>query len=215
MSNGLHLYLITDEAGQILRAAPDDLVADHRIPPPHTNRLDGGPISCIRCHAGESGLKPCRNDVAAILATDVRILGDGDRTPEEAAAAIATRYAGRDFDRSLERGRLDLDATIDALTDGRHDAQSLFTATADMFGEHQYPAVDAQRACLAIGFRVDDSADSAAVLRELLPTPVPVPGIAITEDPTIALLAAGVPIGRTDFDRILGELLIRSAPWRP
>ncbi len=215
LPNGLHGFLITDGDGRVLREAPPDLVTDHRTPAPHTSRLDGGAFSCIRCHGQSRGLRDCRNDVAAILATDVRILGDGSRTPEQAAEEIATRYAGRDFERLLERGRLDYDAAIDELTGGTHDAETLAAATAELIGSWKYPLVDSRRVCLELGFEVAEGTDATAVLRELLPTPVPSPGVAITEDPTIALLAAGVPIGRVDLERIYGELLIRSASWRP
>jgi hypothetical protein len=215
LPNGLHLFLITDDRGTILREAPPDLVADSRVPEPHTRRLDGGAISCIRCHASGDGLRDCANDVARILATDVRILGDGDLAPELAREKIATRYAGRDFERHLERGRLDYSAAVDELTGGELNVRELSDLTAAIYGELRYPLVDPARAVAELGFRIEDeSLDPAAVLRELLPTPVPVPGVAITEDPTVALLAAGVPIGRDDFDRVFGELLIRSAPWR-
>ena len=214
LPNGLHLFLVTDDSGQILREAPPDLVADHRVPAPHTKRLDAGPLSCVRCHAEGSGLRDCRNDVAAILSTDVRILADGDRTPQEAADEIATRYAGRDFERHLERGRLDYDYAIDELTGGKHDAESLSLVVAEVYGTSVYPEVDARRVCLELGFSLPEGVDPVPVLRELLPSPVPTPAAAVAEDPTIALLAAGVPIGRVDLDRLYPLLLARSAHWR-
>lgn len=215
LPNGLHLFLVTDDAGRILREAPADLVSDSRVPAPHTTRLDAGAISCVRCHASETGLRSCANDVATILSTDVRILADGDLVGDLAADEIATRYAGRDFDRHLERGRLDYAAAIDELTDGALEPEALSNLVAAVYGDLRYPLVTPRQAVAELGFRIDaEDLDAAAVLRELLPTPVPTLGVAITEDPVLALLAAGVPIGRDDFERLFGELLIRSEPWR-
>ena len=64
--NGTLSYLLSDAAGNIQDAAPDNVVRDHTIPAPHTNRLQAA-LSCIRCHGPNDGLQPFSNDVLALI----------------------------------------------------------------------------------------------------------------------------------------------------
>lgn len=218
MANGLHLFLITDEQGRIIREAPPQLVTDSRVPRPHTARLQGGAISCIRCHAPEGGLRACRNDVAALLSGNAQVLLDASVVDDRAAAdAIATRYAGRKFDRSLRDGRERYAEAIDELTGGEMEVEELSDLVSEIYGARRYELIDATRALRELGYTSDPfGAEPLALLRELIaPLAVPASGVAVVEDPTLAALMQGVKVRRSDWDRVYGIALARSIARRP
>lgn len=213
LPNGLHAFLITDDKGNVLDEAPPNLVADHRIPAPHTKRLQGGAISCIRCHASGQGLRDCANDVQKLLAGPLAVLGDLNDKTGFAYDEIATRYAGRKFERSLVLGRLNYQDAVDDVTNGTMTVEEIAELVSSMYAGMRYELVTAEVALKELGFKLVDDEEKpvnpSAIMAQLVevnPT--------LTEDPSIAALFAGIPIRRTDFERVYGELLIRSIEWR-
>jgi hypothetical protein len=55
-SNGTFGYILTDGDGKLVDVAPPNLVSDHQTPAPVTKQLFP-PLSCIRCHGPEAGVK--------------------------------------------------------------------------------------------------------------------------------------------------------------
>ena len=210
MSNGLHLFLITDDKGTILREAPPNLVTDHRVPAPNTKRLQGGAISCIRCHGDEAGLKSCANDVATILSGPIRLQGD-----QAFIDSIITRYSGRKFDRSILLGREDYESAVDTVTNGRLDAAGVADLLSDIYAQYRYDMVTVDRALKELGFDIKaEGFTGREVLREILEFDVGITPFAILEDPAIAALSQGVPIRRVDYERIHSRLAYRTARIR-
>jgi hypothetical protein len=209
MPNGLHVFMITDDTGKILREAPPELVTDHRVPAPNTSRLQAGAISCIRCHAEDSGLRTCVNDVTKLLAGPLSLVGDQVFVDD-----VTTRYAGRRFDRTISLGRENYEAAVDQLTGGELDVPELSLLTANVYAQYRYEMVDAAVALKELGFDisgVDPFIDTKLILREVLSFDAASFDTFILEDPAIAALIEGVPIRRSDFDRIHARLAYRSA----
>lgn len=210
MGNGLHLYMITDNEGNILREAPPNLVTDHRIPSPNTNRLQAGAISCIRCHGDEAGLKTCANDVATLLAGPLRLQGD-----TAFIDSITTRYSGRKFDRSILLGREDYEAAVDKISNGRLDAAKMSDLLSDIYAQYRYDLVTVDQSLEELGFDIKaEGFTGREVLREVLEFDVGSTPFAILEDPAIAALSQGIPIRRVDFERIHSRLAFRTARIR-
>lgn len=62
-ANGHLLYALFNGAGELLEQAVQEIVTDSTVPLPHTARLDGGAISCVRCHGPQGAWQPIRNDL--------------------------------------------------------------------------------------------------------------------------------------------------------
>jgi len=209
MANGLHLFLITDDKGTILREAPPQLVTDHRVPSPNTDRLQAGAISCIRCHAEESGLRSCDNDVAKLLAGPLVLNGERQFVDD-----VTTRYSGRDFDRHLLLGREDYEATIDRLTQGEMDVVKLSQLLSDIYSQYRYELVTPEKALREAGVDmegVDPFVEPVLIFREFLAIDSSSNGLLSLEDPSIAALSSNIPIRRSDFERIHPRLAYRIA----
>jgi hypothetical protein len=217
MPNGLHLFFISDDQGRLLREAPPQLVTDSHVPRPHTARLQGGAISCIRCHASEAGLRSCANDVATLLAGDVGVLVETSVVDSrQAADEIAVRFAGRKFDRSLREGRERYEEAVDQVTGGEMSAGEIGDLLAEIYGRRRYEPVVPLIALRELGFeREQDDPSSELLLRELLAPPDVPAGVAVVEDPTLAALRAGIAVGRADWDRVYALALARSHARRP
>lgn len=217
LPNGLHAFLITDDKGNILDEAPPQLVADHMIPAPYTKRLQGGAISCIRCHGIGDGLRDCRNDVASLLSNNLTplddlTLPDGVNSYDE----IATRYSGRAFERSLIFGRQDYADAIRQVSGGLLTTQQMSQLVTDVYGGFHYDMVDSEVALRELGFNLNDPDNKiqpSVVFSQMVDFPDAANGIAL-EDPSIAALFSGIPIRRTDFERVYGQLLFRSIQMR-
>ena len=217
LPNGLHGFLITDDKGGILSEAPPELVSDYTIPDGEPKRLDGGAISCIRCHASEQGLRTCRNDVAKLLAGPLRVLDDLTVDGNvNAIDEIATRYSGRKFDRGIRIGRENYEIAVDELTGGQMNVEELSNLVGEIFSQYKYGSVTPEIALRDIGFVVsgEDSPSPVVFFREVVALNQDVGGFR-TESPEIAALYVGdIPIQRFDFERIYPFLLERSIQWR-
>lgn len=101
-SNGFHEWTAWDAAGKLVRAVPDEIVVDHRIPEPASNTLRAG-ISCIRCHGPADGWIPHGNDVPEILAAGTEIFGDlsSPENQRKQAQLIAGLYSGDWFEAGI------------------------------------------------------------------------------------------------------------------
>jgi len=212
MPNGLHAFAITADNGDLLNAAPPNLVTDHRVPAPYTNELQGA-ISCIRCHGPEGGLKPCANDVATLLSGPLRIVDDLDEeSNRKSIDRIAGMYGGGRFDRLLRRGNEDYAAAIDEITAGDMEPADLFQRVSYIYAGHQYQPIDARQALLEIGYKVDEEEFSAIdAFRALVSLEEGGLGPVIAfEDPVVAALYSGLKVTRTDWDRVFVDVMLRA-----
>lgn len=212
MPNGFHLYVVTDADGTILRQAPDHVVTDEVAAQYTEAILNGGAISCIRCHASGSGLRDCPNDVATMLSTDASILADlGLSDLEESEDEIAKRYAGRGAERHLEQGRENLAIAVDELTNGEMTVEQLFTLAGQIYARRRWHRVTPGTALEEAGYQIRPFGPPAQRLFAELAAPVQQPslGVSIVELPEIVSLRSGVPIGRAEFDRAFPVLFER------
>lgn len=204
LPNGFHLYVVTDADGTILRQAPDHVVTDEVAAQYTEAILNGGAISCIRCHASGSGLRDCPNDVATMLSTDATILADLGLTElEESQDEIAKRYAGRGAERHLEQGRENLAIAVDTLTAGEMTVEELFTLAGQIYARRRWHRVEPGMALEEAGYQIRPFGPPAQRLLSELLAPVQQPslGVSVVELPEIVSLRSGVPIGRSEFDR--------------
>jgi hypothetical protein len=222
-ANGLFGYLITDSAGSLVDVAPPNLVSDHRTPEPATRQLYP-PLSCIRCHGPESGVKSVRNDVPTLLGGgqqgDVDLFDDLASKDNRRATVdrIAGLYAAGDafvHDAELSRSRF-ADAVWRATrgmgVEGADKvAVKAAAALADQYAEYWYPRstteanVNADRACLELGYRVPAGKGAAFLQQRLKPqrADFTVEGVPVeSADPSLAALRRGISIRRQDFERV-------------
>lgn len=211
-NNGLHGFVLTNNAGALADEAPPNLVSDHRIPAPYTKRLQG-PISCIRCHADSDGLKPTPNQVKQILAEgDLDVYDDfGDlRLTREQVIDRLGAFTG-DFDRRLALGRNDYSDAVFKSTGGM-SIKATSDKVAKIYASLEYTMVTPEQALLELGVKVKDG-NGAATFKKLFPRGEQIAlidGHKINlDDPMIGFLRINVPINRLDFERIYADLAIK------
>lgn len=198
-ANGLHSFALFDNFGKLQAEAPPTIVADHRVPAPHTNRLEGA-ISCIRCHGGDGGWKPVRNDVLAMLGNGATILADVSQTDQnDVLQRLATVYQA-DLEKPLQRARDDYNDAVRRAT-VNWDAPKVSAELSKQFAAYKYDLVTPEQAALELGL----DGDGRRALRYLLP-PLRV------EDPVIAALLAGIGVNRKDWEAVYAEAADRAIP---
>ena len=232
-ANGLFGYFLTDGAGNLLvdQPAPQELVTDSTVPPPHTANLFP-PISCIRCHGPSGGVQEVRNDVATLLSGgpgEVNLFDDLGSKDERRATVdrIAGRYsAGDTFQEDMGRSRNSYAdavwrATLGSGILGKTGvAEKAAANISNQYADYWYARsksvanVDADRALLEWGYRVKKPGDGKHVLRQVMPAnrvDVLIDGRPVEfSDPAAEALKRGLSIRRQDFNRIyaLGAYVI-------
>jgi hypothetical protein len=207
--NGFPRFGLFNGQGKRADEVPPDVAMNRRIPSPHTARLQVG-LGCIGCHSleGTDGMQPLRNDVEAILGiTDIYDdLSLRDR--EEAVQRIANKYTG-DFSLFLRRSRDDL-ARLTLEASGPWEGGEA-TANADVCRRYAlrlettvhaywYDLVTPRQALLDIGLDVPDNRAAEALQLLCPPDLRGEEGTGfVPEDPTLALLKAGVGVNRSDW----------------
>jgi hypothetical protein len=226
-SNGLFAYLITDGEGKLADVAPPNLVADHRTPEPVTRQLYP-PLSCIRCHGPDAGVKPVRNDVPTLLAGgkdgDVELFDDLKSKDNRFATLdrLAGLYAAADpFTHELDLSRSRYSDAVWRATKGmgvnggERVAQKAAATLSQHYADYWYPRsltesnVNADRAALELGYRVE-AGKGAALLRQLTRPQRADFFVGSSEgggapvesaEPSLAALRRGMTIRRQDFER--------------
>lgn len=207
--NGWHEYTLWNKAGASVLSGPDNLVADHLIPAPHTKRLVAA-MSCIRCHGPNEGWQPFVNDVKRMLqGQSFDILGDLTQVDQtDTLRRLAGLYSG-DLSLPLRIGRDSYSDVVFRAT--KMPVPAVHAAIASLHDSYTYDLVDAAKACNELGINIIlDSAE--LTLKAALPPKEPVNGIAL-EDPIVRLLQAGIPINRKQFELVYTDLALRSAPF--
>ena len=228
--NGLPAGVLADAKGNILRVAPPDVVADQTKPKGHTTELEMG-MSCIMCHWGigqepklaSNGYNTRRNDLEFLLGSDIDFLGDniavirsGKKlvlTREQAVEILSSRF-GEPVDSPdgpWNRARRDLVRIVTEITgypiqpDGKTAVQLVGEKIQEIYHGYRYNTIDAQRACLELGVRVE-----AAQARQTLALLVPPPPKGQQEDILISMLRNGASIKRSDMDAVFSEMARRA-----
>ena len=223
-ANGSFGYILTNGKGELVDVAPPNLVSDHRTPEPVTKQLYP-PLSCIRCHGPDGGIRYVRNDVPALLAGgregDLDVFDDLTSKQNRFATVdkLASLYAGSDkFQNEMELARIRYADFVWAATRGmgvgekdnvvKKAAESL----SQQFGEYWYPAspaeanISADQAALELGYRVGKPGDGAAFLKQTLRpgrVDVTIGGVPVEfADPSLGALRRGLTIRRSDFERV-------------
>lgn len=228
LRNGLIEYVLADAKGNIQRVAPPDVVADHTKPAGFTHELESA-MSCITCHFPDGGYKSQRNDLELLLGSDTDFVGDDfsytnkegkqiKLSRAQAVAIVAGRYGEPIYDPDgiLGRAERDFAKAVATLTnyqitaDGPNAVQQLGATIKSVWHSYRYATINADRACLELGVRVEDG-QGMAILKQLCPPPP----AGQQEDILIGLLRAGASITRDDFDSVHVELARRTLVTRP
>lgn len=211
--NGTHAFALTNNRGEFVDAAPDNVARDTTIPPPHTARLQPA-ISCIRCHGPYDGFQPFGNDVQKLLSSRVDVFADvagAGLTREQAIDRLAGLYAGQldEPDAPIGRARRDYAAVCYKLLGPVNPfaAQAevspvrlLSDTLAQMYASYRYDLVTSERAALELGSRGGN-------LDVLLGQQV----VGVVVDPVTATLLVGLSVNRSDFETVYADMAAAAA----
>jgi len=207
-ANGMHLFALFDSTGKLQAEAPPNVVVDHTIPRPHTGRLQAA-ISCIRCHGPQEGFQPFNNEVQTMLAGYLNIFGDvssRDTVPDQ-LDRLAGLYSG-DLSKPIRRGRDDYTDAIYRATGGMQVPEASLLV-ANIYQAYVYDTVDAQKACLELGYVVP-AAQAVYYLNQILP-PLNRDVLGISpEDPIIGALKAGLSVNRYQWEQVYPDAAFRA-----
>lgn len=207
-------YSIWDADGNLVKEAPPNLVADHRIPEPHTRRLQGA-ISCIRCHAPTDMWQPFTNEVAAMLSNQgANVFGDlkGGKKQDDTLQRLAGLYSG-DLTEVLTLARNAFARRVFAVC--RMEADQAAGAVAKVYNDYVYTRVTAKTACRELGIIVpDDDQLGVDTFKSYVP---PLPAL---DDPIIGRLQVsfldinrkamrGLTLTRRQWEQVYADAFIR------
>lgn len=180
-ANGLHWFALFDAQGRRADSVPDVIAKDDSEP------LGDGivkpMVSCVRCHT-EDGIRPFRDDMAALLASAVVLSPD----PLEIERIRALFNAAR-LQRNAVRDREDYAEAMRAATgvSAAEAAQALAATVRRYQFELVTPAIAAAELGLA----------DVAVFRG-------------SSDPVLVALAAGLSVQRQQWETVFGEAASRA-----
>lgn len=209
--NKLHGFLVTNGRGEIVDEADPKIVADHRIPEPFTRRLNA-PLSCIRCHRGENGLRTPANDVKDLLGSgEIDVLDDvGDLRlgRREVIDRLAGLYLGDPNDSRILDGRVRYADAVFRSSAGLTVNQA-GSKLSEIMEAYAYQLVTPRLAARELGYDCDSDAVARPLLKRLLARSVPdaiIEGHKVSlNDPSLAQLRAGRSITRSDWKRVFAQ----------
>lgn len=210
--NGMHRFGLFDKNGDVIEVAPDNLVKDHTIPAPHTARLQPA-ISCIRCHAPQNGLQPINNEVQTLLKGSLDVFDDlaSQGSLPDTLDRLAGLYAG-DLGKPIRRAVDDYTDAVYRATGGSSPYEA-GEVLSNIYANYNYKMVDAQQACLELGYVVPEE-EATDYLKQIVPRlPQDVLGIS-PEDPIVGALKAGLSINRYQFEAIYADMAFRAMQAR-
>lgn len=217
LPNGLLGYIATNGQGELVDEVPANIATDHKTPVPHPARLYA-PLSCIRCHGPEGGVRTCRNDVPRLLKDPEQLdafadLGGKGLTSAEVIDRIAGLYSG-DFARRTRDARNHYADAVFVATRGMKPDEAA-AAWANQFDRYWHDPVTAERQLLDLGYAKPRSPQAlAGTLQKILAKPevdLLVHGQpASAEDPLRPAPRLGIPIRRQDAERIQPESFRRA-----
>jgi len=195
LPNGWHEFSLWDANGRLVDEAPPQLATDHKIPSPHSARLQY-PISCVRCHASEDGWRKVESDVPKLLARGGDIFGDfAARAHHPGDAEVLARLAG------LYSG--DIEEPLQAARDSYQDVVLRITgkgiietsaAVAKVYADYVWQMVTPELAAAELGVPKFDA----------VPKQEP-------EDSTLLALQLGLPVNRRQWEFSYVEAATRLA----
>ena len=181
-ANGLHLFGLYDGAGKRQDAVPDRIAKDDSDP--HGDGRLIPFVSCVRCHAADSGLRSFQNDTADLLKSGVDILTGSPFDAE----SLASFYLSEKLQRDLQRDREDYAAAVGKCTDGWTPKQAA-AALAELFAGYEYRQVRPADACRELGVRNLDALRSS-------------------RDGVLLALWAGKSVQRKQFEQSFAEAAV-------
>lgn len=207
-ANGMHLFALFGQNGNLQDEAPANVVVDHTVPRPHTGRLQAA-ISCIRCHGPQEGWQPFRNEVQTMLSGYLDVFGDvssRDTIPDQ-LDRLAGLYSG-DLDKPIRRARNDYTDAVYRATGGMQVPEASLIV-ANIYQAYVYDTVDAQKACLELGYAVP-AQQAVYYLNQILP-PLNRDVLGISpEDPIIGALKAGLSVNRSQWEQVYPDAAFRA-----
>ena len=205
LPTGLWEGYLFDGDGDLVNAAPGNLVSDRTVPTPHSTELEPV-ISCIRCHAKEDGWRSAPNSVQQLLGQnrdrerrtlvvgDLTQLRDG-RSAADVLNEIASLYQG-DATAALSSARDSFNRACENLT--RFDAsgfpgdgpsvyggEEALGVIGQAFNDYWYQPVSPSMACRDLGIYAPDNEIAKQYLTQLIP-PLP----SGREDPALLTIRA-------------------------
>jgi hypothetical protein len=207
-ANGMHLFVLFDSSGELQNEVPPNVAADHTIPIPHSRRLQAS-ISCIRCHGPQEGFQPFRNEVQTMLSGYLDVFGDvsSENAIPDQLDRLAGLYSG-DLSKPIRRGRDDYTDAVYRATGGMQVPEASLLVS-NIYQEYVYDTVDAQKACLELGFVVPKFQASYYFNQILPPLSPDVLGIS-PEDPIIGALKAGLSVNRFQWEQVYPDAAFRA-----
>lgn len=216
--NGMLSFALFDAAGNLQDSAPDNVVRDHTIPPPHTARLQAA-MSCIRCHGPHDGLQPFANDVLELIkpfevaGKSVRIDVYDDEASRDNVFDTVDRLAGLyagDLTPTLLQARTSHARAVYDILGGPLNPKSksvvvdVCAAVRAMHDAYEFAIVTPETAAKELGHV---GKDFNAVVPLLPPNQAGVH----TDDPTILALRRKIPVTRRDWEHVYADAAVRAA----
>lgn len=208
-SNGLHIFALFNSKGELQNQAPDNIVKDHTIPPPHTARLQSA-ISCIRCHGPLEGWQPFDNEVQIMLSGLFDIYDDAGSNSNvpSTLSKLASLYSG-DLTKVLRRGRDDYTEASLRATYGNFNITQISEIISNIYADYNYVEVDATTALRELGYKIDPEESQKYFTELIVPRHIYANGV-IPEDPIIAALKTGLKVNRFQWELVYADAAIRS-----
>ena len=209
-ANGTVRSAIFGDNEELLEFADaNEIVADRLVPAPDTPTLDGGMISCARCHGPSDLWQPFVNDVNMLKTTRLDVFFDTSNLKQSEFQQISRLVGQYTGDAGFLLGRLREDAARTSIkATGRWKGQPFDNAarlaaarTALLFQADRNDDVDAAAALRSLGVKVK-SGDGAAMKQfgELFPPDLRLAnGKFVPEDAVIGGLAAGAKVRPFDW----------------
>lgn len=208
LATGFHAFALFDGKGNRQDSAPDDVVKDHKVPPPHTARLQGA-ISCIRCHGPQDGWQPVKND---LLDFKRGLFGDAGRSsdPDRVFGLLAEQ-----LDQPLQLGRDHYLKAVVYLTSQYAldmDAKQIAARLSETWDEFVYQPIDQAKAVAEVGLILRREMAEGTTLESLLiPNPADASGFSFV-DPYVSALTSGKSIKRREWESISPDVIANIRP---
>ncbi len=207
-------FTLFNGKGELVREAPPNLVADRRIPEPHTPRLQGG-ISCIRCHGPKEMWQPFTNEVSAMLSKQLNVYGELNTKSSQydVLQRLAGLYSG-DLSEILVQARNGAAKRTFAVM--KMQPAEAAAALSNTYNDYVFKRVGAKTACFELGIVVPED-DTLGV--QTFKNSVP-PLERVFDDPVIGRLQVefldidrkanrGLTLTRRQFELVYADAMSR------
>lgn len=221
LQNRLLGYIATNGKGELVDEVPAPIATDNRTPVPHPARLYA-PLSCVRCHGPDGGVKTCRNDVPVLLRDETDLdafadFGDLKLSSTEVVDRLGGLYSG-DFTGRVRDARDDYADAVFKATRGLTPQQAA-AEWARQFETYWHSPVTAERQLLDLGWAKPRSKQATVKTLEKLQAKPEVDLLVFGKpatrlDPMIGGPRKGVAIRRQDQERTYAEQFRRAFPHR-